>query len=488
MMTSCEKWLDETSKSEIREEDHFSTEEGFRQSLIGCYINMTDNALYGKDLSWGMVEMLARQFVPYTASASVSDYYIQNYAYKATNAVDRVENTWAKAYNVIANANSALAWIDEKKAVMDPINYNVFKGEFLAIRAYMHFELMRLYGYGDWANRKSEIDGKYAVPYVTTVSKNPARQVKTNEFFKLLIADLEAAAEYLADDPLTGNKAWSEYELVNIDGFYNYRNLHLNYFAVKALQARAYLWEGSAESKAKALLAANEVIDNCFANSASLADANSVMHWMSDSDYNSYPAMATEQIFALNVNPERFNSTTAAYLKAAYADTDYSSYYIAMEDAVALYENSNTDYRFVKMLQLNPNGQKAGYAPLKLQQSTSYRQYYQYRVPLIRMPELYYIAAECYLAVNNVEKALELLTVVRNQRGVFDELNTAMTVEEAQAEIEKEYRKEFLCEGVMFYYYKRTGAAMVPNYLEAMGDEQYVLPYPEYEIQNGRIQ
>ena len=71
-MTSCESWLDETSNSEIREEDHFSTEVGFRQSLIGCYINMTDESLYGKELSWGMVETLGRQFQPYTTSAHTS--------------------------------------------------------------------------------------------------------------------------------------------------------------------------------------------------------------------------------------------------------------------------------------------------------------------------------------------------------------------------------------------------------------------------------
>ena len=145
-MTSCESWLDETSNSEIREEDHFSTEVGFRQSLIGCYINMTDESLYGKELSWGMVETLGRQFQPYTTSASSSNYYIQNYNYRHSTTVARVENIWAKAYNVIANANAALAVIDEKESMMNPTNYSVINGEFLAIRAYMHFELMRLYG------------------------------------------------------------------------------------------------------------------------------------------------------------------------------------------------------------------------------------------------------------------------------------------------------------------------------------------------------
>ena len=489
MMTSCEKWLDETASSEIREEAHFSTEEGFRQSLIGCYINMTDNALYGKDLSWGMVEMMARQFTPYAlAGSTTGDYYLQNYGFTATSAVSRIEATWAQAYNVIANANAALANIDAKKGIMDPINYNVYKGEFLAIRAYMHFELMRLFGYGNWAGRKSEIDGKYAVPYVTVVSKNPVPQVKSQEFFKLLIADLETAAELLGEsDPLTGKKAWNEYADVNIDGFYNFRSLHLNYYAVKALMARAYLWEGSAESKVKALAAAEEVIEKYFSSGDNL-DSYNVTRWMNDTDYNTYPAMALEQIFALNINPDKFTNATSAYLKANYADTDESVYYLTTDATVALYENSSTDYRLTKLLYHHPDGINAGYAPLKLQQNTSYNKNYSNRVALIRMPEMYYIAAECYLAQGNVAKALELLTVVRNQRGVYDELNAEMSVEEAQNEIKKEYHKEFLCEGVMFYYYKRTGAETLPLWEGTVGDEQYVLPYPTFEIQNGRIQ
>lgn len=482
-LTSCESWLDETSNSEIREEDHFSSEEGFRQSLIGCYINMTDESLYGKELSWGMVETLARQFQPY-ASASSSYYYLQNFNYKHSTTVGRVENIWAKAYNVIVNANAALAVIDEKETMMNPTNYSVFKGEFLAIRAYMHFELMRLYGYGNWANRKAEIDAKYAVPYVTTVTKNTTEQVKTSEFFKLLIADLEEAAKYLAEDPVTGKHEWSHYEDQNENGFYDYRNLHLNYYAVKALQARVYLWEGSADSKAKALAAATEVIDDYYTKAAS---AGTIVRWMTDSDYNNYPALALEHIFGLNINVEKFNNLTAAYLKTSFSNTDYDVYYMQNEDVYEIYENSNTDYRFTKLLQSQLSG-SVGFVPLKLQQTDGAQQLFSYRIPLIRMPEMYYIAAECHLANNDVKEALDLLTVVRNQRGVYEALDATMSVEQAMEEIKKEYRKEFLLEGVMFYYYKRTGADLLPNLDTPMTDAEYVLPYPEFELQNGRIQ
>ena len=286
---------------------------------------------------------------------------------------------------------------------------------------------------------------------------------------------------------MTGKHEWSYYEDLNADGFYNFRNLHLNYYAVKALLARVYMWEGSADSKTKALVAATEVIDNFFAKSGKLGDYN-YMRWMNDADYSNYPAMAMEQIFALNVNAERFSSLTASYLKTSFMDTDEDVYYISTSDTYDIYENSNTDYRFVKQLQAHLDGSRTGYLPLKLQQKEGGNKNYGYRVALMRMPEMYYIAAECRLANNEVKEALDLLTVVRNQRGVYEELDATMTVEEAMEEIRKEYRKEFLLEGVMFYYYKRMGIDLLPNSETPMTDAEYMLPYPEFELQNGRIQ
>ena len=41
----------------------------------------------------------------------------------------------------------------QESEVLNKVYYHVIKGELLAIRAYMHFDLLRLYGYGDWKNR-----------------------------------------------------------------------------------------------------------------------------------------------------------------------------------------------------------------------------------------------------------------------------------------------------------------------------------------------
>jgi hypothetical protein len=79
------------------------------------------------------------------------------------------------------------------------------------------------------------------------------------------------------------------------------------------------------------------------------------------------------------------------------------------------------------------------------------------------------------------------LEEVRASRSVIIPL-TAVTAEEFKAELLKEYKKEFLSEGVMFFYYKRTGMEQIPQYTKEMGDAQYVLPFPDIEIANGRVQ
>ena len=108
---------------------------------------------------------------------------------------------------------------------------------------------------------------------------------------------------------------------------------------------------------------------------------------------------------------------------------------------------------------------------------------------MIRLPELYYIAAECYVrkSVPELSAALDCLNKVRENRGLYTPLQN-LDATQIIAEIQKEYHKEFLSEGVMFYYYKRTGATTIPNYTGVMGDEQYILPYPEFELQSGRVQ
>ncbi|NCB19839.1 MAG: RagB/SusD family nutrient uptake outer membrane protein, partial [Bacteroidia bacterium] len=40
-LTSCNKWLDVTSQTDISSDKEFETEAGFRDALIGIYVQLT---------------------------------------------------------------------------------------------------------------------------------------------------------------------------------------------------------------------------------------------------------------------------------------------------------------------------------------------------------------------------------------------------------------------------------------------------------------
>lgn len=496
-LVSCDDWFDVTASNEIREESHYNTEDGFRQSLIGCYIAMGNDGLLGKNMSWYVPELAAHQYRAFTDgyTSTGEAYAIQQHRYSHTYVKPVTESMWEQAYNVIANANEALKSIDEKESLFDPINFHVIKGELLAIRAYMHFQLLRLYGYGNWNSRASELNAKYTIPYVTELDKNMTPQATGAEALSFILTDLSNAASLLKDyDPVTDALDWSAYDKVNEDGFYKNRNFHLNYYAVRALQAQVYMWEGSQESKAEALKAAEEIIkatgDGVEKTYTATNNAITNVYVLKFLDTGTLQApnysMTPEALFALSV--QGLDTKTNSYIKPYYQGTDYLAFYLEREDGENLYENQASDIRFNTLLQLNTSTSIVGYVPLKLYQGTSVNYYYKNKVPLVRLPEIYYIAAECYAtgAAPDLELAMKRLNTVREKRGLYTPLEN-LSAEEIQEEIQKEYRKEFLSEGVMFYYYKRTGAISIPR-MDDMGDDDYVFPYPDFEIQSGRVQ
>lgn len=488
LTTSCSDWFDVTSPSEIRKDDHFSSVTGFQQSLIGCYIAMTANGLYGANLSWFSIELMAHQFNPYSNTSNTGlEYWLQSFNYTNTYTNPLIEDTWKSAYNVIANVNDELANIDAKREVLDDLNYHIIKGELLAIRAYVHFDLLRLYGYGNWSQRSEQIATKQTIPYATQLSKELPPQHNGTETINLLLNDLSEAAALLKDyDPITKAKAISDYNQYNEEGFFNDRTLRLNYYAVKALQARVYMWRGGSEDIANALKAANEVI-KATENGIIINEMGTYCYFLTPGTINkSSTSMSRENIFGLNVSD--VSKLIANHIIPYYLDNDNQNMYIQTADALELYENSAIDLRLTTLMEANTNAKNTGYTPLKVYQGELSIDF-KNKISMIRLPEIFYMAAECYVkqTIPDLDMALNCLNTVREKRGLYTPLKN-LEVEEVLAEIQKEYRKEFLSEGVMFYYYKRTGATTIPHYAEVMGDAQYVLPYPEFEIISGRIQ
>ncbi len=496
---SCEKWLDVTPPSEIRAEDHYSSAEGFQQTLVGCYLNMSQADLYGENLTWHMLDMLGRQYDARKNSAA-DDYALDRYNYTAAKSVKVIEAVWAKAYNVIVNANEGLEYIDRKKDELDSVNYRIIKGELLAVRAYVHFDLMRLYGCSDLAGR-TDLESRLTVPYATTVDKDAATQLTYAETLRRLVADLTEAARLLEIDPVRGKYPKSLYEGANVDKFYDFREQHLNYYAVRALLARVCMWEGSPESKRLALQAALEVITD----PANYLIDNSELKLRTFTDPAKAPAtemcFPSEHLFALDVND--LTKAIGRNLNREYSSEDRQYRTLCIKNSIAddLFEIKGagvSDCRYKQLyhnVEYWPEGTKT---PSKLYQTTSTGADYKYRdlLPLIRLPEMYYIAAECCTTGpdKNLGEARRLLEQVRTARAVYEPLDETLDEAGLMAVIEKEYRREFICEGVVFYFYKRLGYEKLPRQSDVMsgtavvGDAVYMLPYPDFEKQSGRIQ
>lgn len=472
--SSCKKdWLDVTSRSQIRAEDQFKSEVGFRDALMGVYIGMTDPAMYAKDMTWNLVDLLSQQYNTLPNPGLYSD--VQQFKYKSTRGMPQVNAMWNKTYNVIANINSVLGYIDKDKSILHPISYSIIKGELLGLRAFLHFDLMRLYGYGNITNRP-EVAAKPAIPYVSQFSKDITPQLSYDKTFELLKNDINAAIELLKEDPiykLPGRPA-NYYDNVNRNGFFNKREQRMNYYGAKALLARVLAWQGGATNKAAARAVAEEVI--------SAAPAKLITPATSPA---SDRILYVEHLFNLNVNG--FQNIIKTYFNADQA-TNYDALFLLTQNAQSLYETNVgnigvVDKRFNTLLE----SQTRGMAPVKLAQ----RQNGIVNImPLMKVPEMYYIAAEDYIETD-LPKAITYINLVRKSRGIVQDIPAGADKATVADELFKEYRKEFISEGQLFFYFKRTGRVSIPGLsVGTIADDKiYLLPYPDSEIEFGnRVQ
>ena len=514
---SCNSWLHVLPESERLDDDQFSTESGFQDALRGIYILLASQELYGDYLTWRMLDMLAQQ---YYLPSGMSDASVFTYSYATARLQNYATDIWLKQYHTIANINNILLYADQNSGVMHPVMDSVVKGECLALRAFCHLDLMRLYGKGNLANRP-ELADVPSIPYSKDFSFVPPKQYTNRETFQLLFADFEQAIKYLEADPIKSldNRPEGYYNAVSNNGnglFINAtqtangfaaRRVRMNYYACLGLYARALMWEGSPQSKAKALELAQTVTNSGSTDNtswyrwvvqSSLSDGNYLFNdnsfiyehlwslyvdqmWdyqvrlaLSGSDayrnwFNAYNP--TRSMNCVSLAASRVNTVFESALGLAAIDWRYTN---------GLKNDGDVNYfAIVKYREEDPaDNSTSSYHALK---SEMYRK----RMPLLRVSELYYIAAEC-LADSNPEEATRYLNVVRNHRNIPSSFNLqGLTSEQVKEEITKEYMKEFIAEGQLFYYYKRLGFPYILGYGLEMTDLEYVFPIPDYEIATG---
>ena len=454
LFSSCKKWLDVQPEDRFTEPQVFEDETGARLALNGLYLNIASGNLYGNNLTMGAVEIFAQR---YNIGSQHTHAQYQVYNYNDAGVMATMDNVWTNAYVTILNANEFLKNLDKYPGIMHPGKESIMRGEAIGLRAMLHFDMLRLFG-----PRYNTADSvNESIPYYTVATRAIQPLLPANQAMDRIESDLAMAEQLLQDDPIIANGVLPGTN-GDPDDFYRNRNQRMNYYAVKALQARVFLYRGK---KAEALAAAKFVIDN-------------VTPW--------FPWVSPSQIVSERNNPDRIMSSEVLF--AAMCINLYDTYrnlfssdladgnILAPNDARLknIFENNENDYRY------NPNwilgGAKSYKTFYKYADISDKNRTYRYLVPLVRLSEMYYVAAECE---PDAEAARAYLNTVRYNRGLADLPPTASI----NTELMKEYQKEFFGEGQLFFYYKRRNTTSVPNSAAASGNTtlnkaKYVVPLP----------
>lgn len=467
---SCDKYLDVLPKTQMPETSLFNTEGGFKDALGGVYINATSGSTYGRQLTFDALERLVSSWDVTTGTLAQK---LGLYNYADAEVVDLFNNIFSAQYKTIAHINQILAHLETNRNVLITKNmYELIKAECLSMRAYLHFDLMRLYG-----PMPLDPNNGNKLAYVTTFGKEVNPHISYEDYKAKVFQDLQDAEmlfkefDPILDYSLPQLRRPNTGSFIPEDTFFSARPLRMNYYAVKALQARAHLWYGEND---KALLAAQEVID------AKDPDGLPKFKLGTSVDFTAKNfTLIGEQIFGLyyrnmsNIYTSNFGSGT---LRKSTSAT------IIKRD---LYGNTGTDVReastlwtLVTLSNGSNNYVITKYLPLDASVTQIDNDYKQ--IPMIRISEMYLIAAETAPFTEGVGY-LKQFRAARNISQLADPTNPA----ELNTQLMREYRKEFYAEGQAFYAFKRTNAPKSQIlFAPAAAVVNYVLPMPTVEVSN----
>ena len=454
--TSCEGYLDITPDGQVKRDEMLATNEGVEDALYGVYAKLRNTTLYGQEMYFSSLEIMSQTLYCYGNTGVTA---LGQYDYNNTSVKNVFAMVWNDMYNNISNVNSVLNAPLVDGATAYPAN--IYKGEALALRAMMHFDLMRLFAEQITVNPNAK-----GIPYATEFSLKTPDFETLAENYNHVLADLQEAERLLADE--------GEYE--NTTSFMSDRQIHLNLHAVRALMARVYLTKGD---KDKALEYAEKVIAQ---SGRQLKTKTEVI--------NDVAGVLSKKECLFGVYFSGFYTQVSAKLQQtiSYSSLDLRG------DFMDMYEKgvSGLDFRTTAYFTSVDMGGTAKYRLSKftdiydLQNNASARPADLIQgINMIRLPEMYYIAAECLLD-RDYQKALDYFNAVVTNRGL-DALSGAGEETLTQEVINTERYKEMIGEGQTFFNMKRQNLS-IPSYDNSVTyrpeDGIYVVPVPDSEYEN----
>ena len=473
--SSCNDWLDVVPQGQVQGEDLLMDEKGYNSALDGIYYKLTSKTLYGMELSFGMMDVLAQYWD--LSTKTKNPYYKQSlFDYEDATSKTRFKAIWSMMYQGVTQANYILESLEGNR---DKIKYSeLIEGETYALRAFIHMELASMYG--PVIHSEADLDKK-CIAYRTEYN------VKAQEFESMRSVltkakeDLIKAAELLKNDPIVENKRYGNgnSSMLDYHAVLERRGDRMNLYAVKGLLMRVEL---ALMNKAEARQWAVNLIDECKSTELFiLTDKTDKLY-----DIN----MGEEMLLGFYKNDlwevarDTFGMDKGSAESNLCKKTKKNNIYLNELYGRAP-DGAGTDNRLRVWFQ-RPSSGADYYNFQKLYETphpgTIYLPYYP-EVAILKLSEVYYVACETSIGLDN-EKALEYLNEVRDSRNLA-KLAGPYGNEELLEYLMREMRKDFIGEGRMWPIYKRLyrdfyvrqGVIIAPT------EDKYVFPIPDEEYE-----
>lgn len=469
-LCSCADFLDVRPKQELVEGELFKSASGFEDAIYGVYGSLQTTALYGKNLTWFMNEILAQNYGSYLNNDVTP---IARYDYENARVVTPLlSEIWTQAYTAIGYVNNILAQL-EKWNPEEMQYHDLYKGEMLGVRAFLHFDLLRLFT----AVNDMSANG---IPYTETYSYKVTPFSSVGKVYEYILRDLLEAEKLLKQDE---ELLVYPREDQSRKAFVKTRETHFNLYAAQATLARVYWMKGDLK---QAGIYARKVIDS---EKFPLVDRTEVQDFLT--------GILSEKETIWGVYSTAWQDNTQKYLYnntsnfslSPYGTESGSTYPDTYQNVYAKdNDNSGTDFR---MNHFRTPSKVGDIRHMKLVdymkiENLSDRADAIRGFSLLRTAEMYLIAAEALLEENPTEARKYFdLQIASRGLNTFENRNLPLTLEN----INNEYRKEFFGEGLEWYNMKRQNRDILSNEEKTTltaSPKLYVLPIPveEYDYRN----
>lgn len=460
-LSSCDSFLEVSPSDKQTADQLYSSKSGYYTALNGIYDGLSSTTLYGQEMTWGAIDVLGKRYAAPTGNSAYQD--ISSGSLTTTYAAAIFSNIWENAYELILASNLLMDQIDKRDATILPDREaQLMKGELYAVRAFLHLDLLRLFG-----PVISENPTELSIPYNESSQVTALDLLPANEVIEKIICDLDEAETLLSttDPVITDGPLASEgSDTDNVQ--LRYRQYRFNYYTVIALKARAYLW---GNDKVNALAQAKRLLE--------------------DSTVQSYfPAVDPNSLLANSSNPDRVFSSevlTGIYMKTrntVYTSNfspdasnynrlqPHQSYVLGNLFSLPLFNmaESSSDYRFQSQWEASSIAGSQGYILTKYKaidqpdpndEDSEY--FYAKMIPLVKMQEMYYIAAECE---EDLTAQLGWYDAARARRGCSPSMYVTMYWQYGYGSVflSNEIMREFYGEGQAYYFLKHTSIMGYP--------------------------